>query len=230
MNESKKRFFKPWVKSKYYTEGINGKRILVIGASQYCLKKNCPHWSKCTSMTIKDCSQYNTICPDVVAINQEYKLEDWPNFEIENFLEEGGYPAYRNFTNLLKNVTAFVTNQDIWDRIAFTIYIQHFIPQQNTPSLNEYDSKYFESFLETIDELQPDVIILWGVKILEHFKQDFTKQFVEGIEICKTDEHFLKLIYKSQTYNIISTYHPIARGYWFSDLSRLEDILRDILM
>lgn len=228
MEKSKKRFFKPWVKGKYWSEGINGKRILVIGASQYCQKKDCPYWNQCTSMTIKDCRQYNTKCPNVIAVNYKHSLEDWPNFEIENYLEDDGYRAYQNFTSLIKNVSTLGTKQEIWDRIAFSIYVQHFIPQQNTPSLNEDDSKYFEAFLETVDELQPEVIILWGVKILNHFKQDFTKQFVEDIKICKNDGHYLKMDYNGKSYNIISAYHPSSR-HWYDDLQSLEEILKSIL-
>lgn len=180
-------------------------------------------------MEIKDCRQYNTKCPGVIAVNQTYTLEDWPNFEIENYLEDGGYVAYRNFTSLIKKVSSLDSKQEIWDRIAFTIYVQHFIPQQNTPSLNEDDSKYFEAFLETVDELQPDVIILWGVKILNHFKQDFTKKFVEDIKISENDGHYLKMNYNGKSYNIISAYHPSSR-HWNGDLQRIEEILKGILI
>ena len=52
-NEVKKyRFFNPWVPPKY-RKGINGKKILVLGASYYCYKITCPHFQDCTNVEKK---------------------------------------------------------------------------------------------------------------------------------------------------------------------------------
>jgi hypothetical protein len=43
----KKRLFNPYV-GEEYEKGINGKKILVVGASFYCNEKQCDHFNKCT--------------------------------------------------------------------------------------------------------------------------------------------------------------------------------------
>ena len=58
-----KRFFVPFVGKKYKT-GINGKKVLVLGASFYCNKHDCPNFKDCTSHNIKDsctfgCARHN---------------------------------------------------------------------------------------------------------------------------------------------------------------------------
>ena len=51
----KSSFFKPYRGEKYET-GINGKKILVVGASFYCTDKSCKFFTKCTDVIKKDSS------------------------------------------------------------------------------------------------------------------------------------------------------------------------------
>ena len=86
MNSS---FFQPFVGSNYHI-GINGKRILVLGASFYCPKTECPFFRSCTNTTIKDSSPYDRICPEYSA--NGICLHDEPTNSIENW-----YPTYQIF-------------------------------------------------------------------------------------------------------------------------------------
>ncbi len=49
----------------------------------------------------------------------------------------------------------------IWDHVAFTEYVQYFIDQTYTEP-NHLSDRDFDAFLETLDELHPDVVIVWG--------------------------------------------------------------------
>ena len=65
-------FFKPYIGEKYEQGLVNGKRILVLGASHYCThskksdnnsnKFDCPVWEVCTSLANKDSSQFDLNC------------------------------------------------------------------------------------------------------------------------------------------------------------------------
>lgn len=55
-------FFKPYV-GTFYNEGIDGKKVLVLGASFYCGMSQCIYYKDCTNENIKDSSPYDDICP-----------------------------------------------------------------------------------------------------------------------------------------------------------------------
>ena len=71
---SKSQFFEPFV-GKRYAEGINGKRILVLGASFYCDRVKCPFFASCTSVIMKDSSAFDTKCPEYQAAGKKLHLE-----------------------------------------------------------------------------------------------------------------------------------------------------------
>lgn len=64
------RFFNPYVGSNYKA-GVNGKRVLIVGASFYCTGKYwnedvecaCGHFDKCTAVERKDSSRFDRRCP-----------------------------------------------------------------------------------------------------------------------------------------------------------------------
>ena len=64
-----KFFFKPCVGAYYDTGLINGIKVMILGASHYCLYNEkstefkCPNWAECTSRENRDSSKYNTCCP-----------------------------------------------------------------------------------------------------------------------------------------------------------------------
>ena len=62
---SKSIFFKPFKGDKYEI-GINGKKVLVVGASFYCNKTDCPFFADCTNVAKKDSSKYDKSCPEYI--------------------------------------------------------------------------------------------------------------------------------------------------------------------
>ena len=65
---SKQLFFEPYV-GNHYKEGIRGKKILVLGASFYCNRVECPFFASCTSVILKDSSEYDNKCPEYKPAN-----------------------------------------------------------------------------------------------------------------------------------------------------------------
>ena len=86
-------------------------------------------WEQCTSDESKDSSQFDLCCPYYQSIgwyNQyDYiKLSNSPRIELENYLSDGGYDTYDNFSQCLKDILKMPSVQYIWERLAFVNYVQ----------------------------------------------------------------------------------------------------------
>lgn len=223
-----KRFFKPF-KGKEYEKGICGKKVLVVGASFYCKRIDCTHFDKCTDVQKKDSSEYNMICEckdrtfDIIS---EALLENAPESSIYNSIHTHSYKEYRTikaFGNFMADYVEEANQTTIWNYMAFTNYIQFFLPSKDgkyaqTASrfISERD---FEAFKETLLELKPDVVFIWGTPVSDsirinrkevydyntqkfhdtdgyicHFKMDGLKLSVHIIPVHRNSE--LKQIWK----------------------------------
>ena len=218
----KKRFFEPYIGPKYH-EGIRGKKILVFGASFYCNKKSCPNFKDCTNPQSKDSSLFDKICPeykDKLFYDKPMKLSNEPSFAIDN-----GYRAYRNFGAFMQN---FVEDkqESIWDRMAFTDYMQFFSPTVATKPeyLSERD---FEAFVELIQELQPHIVFIWGLPVTAEVRDK--KEHIEYLHIKDHDK-----LLESEYYvchmdvsgvpheiSLVCTFHPSSVSYWYRDRDKL---------
>lgn len=221
-----KRFFKPFVGSKY-NEGIRGKKILVLGASFYCNKdgkngrEKCEYFTECTNPEKKDSSKFDVICP--VYKNTGLLLSEEPS----NAISEN-YKAYRIFGKFIKR---FIKNQeeDVWQRMAFTDYLQFFSPTTKTKKsyLSERD---FESFRETLIELQPDIVIAWGMAIIEKIRDE--NPFVNKDMLRNTEWYVchMKMPEINHEISLICCYHPSApKKYWDGELDKLTKYMEEEL-
>jgi hypothetical protein len=83
MDTDSKRFFVPFVGSEF-SIGINGKKVLVLGASFYCLNKNCKFYAECTDYDKKDSSAHNYDCPSKDGDELRNQPTDTPNNRVYN--------------------------------------------------------------------------------------------------------------------------------------------------
>lgn len=235
----KKRFFNPRVGAQYQKGFINGKKVLVLGASHYCLLNSiekgfaCPVWEECTSREIRDSSKFNTCCPAYEANGwlKEYgvKLEDSAQIEVDNFFDApGSYKTYSNFTNFIIDYFGFTDAEEVWDRLAFVNYAQYFLPTIATPPFDEYDIRNFEALLQTIQELQPDVIIVWGTKIRDHFKEPYIQKMVDNLTM-RDNDYFWDLDFQGNHYIIVNCWHPSYWAQWFGSLDNFYAALKEVL-
>lgn len=149
-------FFKPWIGDNYDT-GIFGKKILAIGESFYCSEEDIKKLPEGTSMTDK-------IVTDYLAIRDgKYRENDggWTN-------------TYLKFERSLQGEeTTPEDSRKIWNSIAFYNYLQ--VPMsgaRESGSLIDYKNAE-NAFFEVINELQPDLIIVWGVgKLFNNLPED----------------------------------------------------------
>lgn len=220
------RFFKPFVGSKY-DKGISGKRILVLGASFYCNKDGkdgrykCQFFDECTSPAKKDSSKFDRTCP--IYAENGLRLSEEPS----NAISEN-YKTYQVFANFMRQ---FVDDEeeDVWQRMAFTDYVQFFLPTIDTKK--EYLSQRdFDAFVETLVELKPHIVVAWGMAIIEEIRE--RNPYVTDIERLKETEWYVCHMQVPQVPHeiaLVCSYHPSSVKYWYNDLDKLTKYMREVL-
>lgn len=218
-------FFNPFVGSKY-TEGISGKRILVIGASFYCnhtpnSENPCHFFPECTNPSKKDSSPFDLKCPAYSKTGQ--RLSDEPS----NAINEG-YRPYKIFATFMRNFLKD-KNEDVWQRMAFTDYVQFFVPTLDTKK--EYLSKRdFEAFIESLMELKPNVVITWGLAIIEEIREN--NPYVYDLkQLPETEWYICHIRIPSIPHDItlVCSYHPSSIKYWYENVDTLKKYLEMVL-
>lgn len=214
-----KRFFKPF-EGEHYKEGIQGKRILVVGASCYCDKTSCPFFKECTDPNKKDSSKFDAKCPDYVG--EETLLSDEPTTIISQ-----GYRTPSNFARFMQKFVGEEDTWTTWNRMAFTEYMQFVSPTKDTK--NYLSDRDFEAFLETLRELQPHIVFAWGMAILEEIREKNKYVYDKNKAQLEKTEYYvwhMKVPGVSHNITIVHSYHPSAPGYWYGNLDILTKYMQ----
>ncbi|MBQ0089015.1 MAG: hypothetical protein KBT27_06760 [Prevotellaceae bacterium] len=217
----KKRFFKPYVGSKY-DEGIHRKKILVIGASFPCELESCPFYTECTDEEKMDSSKYDEICPYYKESGK--KLSEEPS----NAMSDGA-DAYNVFGRFLADYLDDKEKENALDYIVFTNFIQFFIPHRYTYG-NNPTQRDFDAFMESIEELNPDVIIVWGTIVNSYLRE--RNPYVYDIEMIKETEWYLchmKNPSNGKIIPIINPYHPMSRQHWYNNIGTFKKYFEMVL-
>lgn len=220
MPNQSNRFFVPFVGNKYKT-GINGKKVLVIGASFYCNKHDCPNFKDCTNPDMKDSSPYNKTCPEYV--NQGAELRYEPSYAIEE-----NYQTYQRFEKLMRTVLVSDV-ENIWEYLAFTNYVQFFVPTKKT--YKTYLSiRDFKAFIETLEELQPDIVISWGVVTIDDVRTN-NKYVIDKEKLPDSEWYICHLKVPDINHSIVlfCCFHPSSKD-WNDDFSKCTKYLRQVLV
>ena len=209
------RFFKPFI-GKNYNIGINGKRVLVLGASFYCTSENCPFFKKCTDVEKRDSSEYDKKCPDYRK--EKLLLSDEPSHTVS-----AGHRAYKTFSKFISKIMGDSNYDEIWSHLAFTNYVQFFVPPKNTYK-SYLSPRDFDAFIETLSELKPHIVISWGTVILDDIRHK-NKYVIDNNESLEKNEYYIchmrGIPEVSHDITLVSGYHPSAIKYWYQDLEKL---------
>lgn len=139
-------FFKPWVGRNYETGGIFGKKILVLGEAHLC-----------------------DGCNDCGRVENAEECADFTSAKCIDFLLEGFTApwtgTFRKFERSLVNrETDLDASREIWNSLAFYNYVQKAMDSsRKSPEWVDFRNSE-DAFFEVIDELKPDLIIVWGVR------------------------------------------------------------------
>ena len=139
-------FFKPWIGKDYQSGGIFGKKILILGEAHIC-GEACDECGKvavageCADFTSKNC----------IEVLLSGKTAPWT-------------PTLRKFErSLVNHETDLEESKRIWNSVSFYNYVQKaHDASRNRSKLVDF-RKSEEAFFEVIDELRPDIILVWGV-------------------------------------------------------------------
>ncbi len=198
-------FFKPWIGKNYQSGGIFPQKILVVGESHYC--------GGCEECGLKykpqGCEAVNTI--KTIRLILDGYTATWT-------------PTYRKFERSLVNKgTTLEESNEIWESIAFYNFLQIAMNEARESGTREDYLDGQPAFLEVINELQPELIVVWGVtKLYKYLPED---GWIEG-ERLEIDGYNVKngyyVLRNGQKSRIIFVYHP-STGYswdrWYKVIS-----------
>ncbi len=219
------QFFHPYIGSRYQS-GIRGKRVLVLGASFYCNDIHCPYFADCTNVTHKDSAKYDRICPPYLAAGKQ--LHNEPTYCVDDMPR-----TYLNFSQGLQDFLPTNDTAEVWDYLAFTNYVQFMLPAEPTnyrdtrPSdLSERD---FLAFIETLEALQPDIVVIWGSVIHSCLKEQ-NPYLLDKQELFDTEGYVchIQVPRVRHTIALINPYHPSSRQ-WYSGLDRFRHYFNQLL-
>ena len=233
-----KHFFEPFVGDNY-SEGIYGKRVLVLGASFYCnqdgvsvdketgeVKEKCPFYDDCAIN--QNTEKYDGKCP----YNHNSPLRKLPLTE----LDENGAESYKRFWLLLYHYfqQPELSFDDIWGKMAFTNYVQHEIGGRWNTLASDCRAEYLEMFEDTLLTMkeQPDVVIVWGCIVDKPLKAKTYSDRFPDFENTFTDKDHYRFKWKNfngKDIEFLCFFHPSSSDFysdkeWDFMLDRLEDV------
>ena len=140
-------FFLPWIGNNY-ENSMFGKRILVLGESHYCgagcLDCGSSNHNECFDFTTQRVEDY---------LGRKYEHEHWMN-------------TYLKFE---RSLVGYETSPDnsllIWNSISFYNYLQVAVSGPRVEGTPEQYQDAAESFFKVLEQLQPDVLIVWGERL-----------------------------------------------------------------
>ena len=203
-------FFKPWIGSDFEKGGIFGKKILILGESHYCKENLCPDCGKvenadeCAEFTSKNC--------------------------IEKYLEgstENWTPTFRKFErSLVNHETDMEESKRIWNSVAIYNYIQRAMDKaRKAPEWVDFRNSD-KAFFEVLDELQPELMLVWGVTRM-YDNLPGGDRWAAGEELIIDDYKVKNGYYHLSNGNkvrVLWVYHP-STGYawdWWNKIIRTE--------
>lgn len=199
----KHAFFIPY-KGDNYSNGINGKKVLVLGASFYCeegeVNKECH--GICTNPNKRATADFKDKCPYC----KRHKKNLSEKAEIAISIEKCDAISYQNFEIFLQ---AVLLKEDPWDYVAFTNYVQFMLPTKETRYKYFSDIDY-EAIVEVVQKITPDVIIVWGGNVKKHLEKKIPKI---KQKLSDTDGYSCSLELEGINVTMVFLRHPSAHNW-----------------
>ena len=194
----KDAYFLPWV-GKNYESSMFGKRVLALGESFYChqpcIDCGASQHPECVRAIIDRVGYYLDGRDGVI------EKEKWMN-------------TYLKFErSLVNHETDSQESHAIWDNIAFYDYLQEAMGGPRVLVSPELYEASAEAFSKVMDQLQPDLIIVWGTQLWSKLS------IVHGVpsgKIYKVDNEMIVhadyYLSNGKVSHIIRVQHP-STGY-----------------
>lgn len=190
--------FSPYIGKDYVRGGIFGKKILALGESHYC------------DTGCADCGERgrHPECADFTKKVVEWCLD--PSVE-----REGWMNTYLKFErSLVGKDTTPLESKKIWDSIAFYNYLQVAMGGAREAGSAQQYRDATEPFLDTLENLQPDVLVVWGVRLWNNLPNrnwtDGPKITVDGYDV----QNGFYTLSSGKKVRAVCVYHPSVGYDW----------------
>jgi hypothetical protein len=132
---------------------------------------------------------------------------------------EDGVSTYLKFAIGMSKYVGTDDYEEIWSHMAFTNYVQFFLPSTNgyrETRKSDLSERDYEAFVETLGELTPDIVIVWGCVINNRIKQDNPDMIQNGM-LENSNWYVCQIAPKglATPVTIINPYHP-SMSAWYT--------------
>lgn len=150
-------FFDPWVGQDYF-EGINGKRIMVLGHDHVC--GGC---DKCGDVANREeCAEFTQIV-----------VKDYIGWRKTGIVPRNSYAKWlQTYLNFAKSFFGYEPEVEeeiskLWNKVLFYEYVQVAVANYDEDHPAEAYESAQTSFIEVINKYEPDCIIVWGKPVYD---------------------------------------------------------------
>ena len=177
----------PWIGKDYPAGGIFKQKILVLGESHYTDEEKGPDFTR-----------------NVVSdyLNPEVERDSW-------------MPTFLKFErSLVGHVADQREREAIWNSVAFYNYLQETVSGPREAGSKGMYERAEEPFFQVLNELRPDMLIVWGYRLWNHLPND---NWVECDDIFIDDYKVRQGAYRLEdgtTVKVVCVYHPAAPYRW----------------
>lgn len=145
---------RPWVGKDYANGGVFKKKVLILGESHYCF----------------DAEEGN--CPGCNATNMKAECHSQTEDVIEEFISDYRGDSYQQtFLAFERALAGREINEDerqqLWNSVVFYNYFQLDTTGARQAPNMEAQEMSEASFRQLLEELMPDAIIVWGVRLYD---------------------------------------------------------------
>lgn len=162
--------FYPWRGARYDT-GINNKRILILGESHYC--EDSDKSQKSRHRCPKEFDNYCMSC------YMDRECHEKTIDTIAEHLSSENYRTHKTFESLVNGHSLSEKERfEFWHHLAFYEYIQYAQPKPKMPLKQGDPTQNRNAFLEVLDLLKPDKIIIWGKRFYHLLLNEFGGEII----------------------------------------------------
>ena len=204
--------FYPWRGAKYDT-GINNKRILILGESHYC--EDSDKSQKSRHRCPKEFDNYCMSC------YMDRECHEKTIDTIVEHLSSENYRTHKTFESLVNGHSLSEKERfEFWHHLAFYEYIQYAQPKPKMPLKQGDPTQNRNAFLEVLELLKPDKIIIWGKRFYHLLLNEF------GGEIIVHPTYPRAWNWKINNIDILIVDHPCCP---YGKSSKLGQIIREFI-
>ena len=191
---------RPHVGEKYHSLASRGLKIMILGESSY-KPGGFPPTQSAARQTI-------SLAEDAVGYDQGQGYWNKSRF-YTRIARIFGYDAYD-----------FVARKEFWSRISFYNYLQIVLPSARIAPHSTSWRDAQEPFLETVQELEPDFILSFSMRMWPHLpkSEDVTDVHNENNAWAKRACVFLM---GGKTACLLGFKHPSSRGFYWESVRNI---------